>query len=130
MANLNNTKTYEPLNPGNYVVALDRVMDKTGKTGSKYKELTFKVQEGENKGRLIFNTRFFYDGVSPKSIQISNEQANKLLKALGENGGLESVGDDLSALENYVGNPIVARVDVRDEGEYGIKNIIRSFQRR
>lgn len=124
------TKTYEPLNPGNYVVALDRVMDKTGKTGSKYKELTFKVQEGDNKGRLIFNTRFFYDGVSPKSIQISHEQANKLLRALGENGGLEAVGDDLAALENYVGNPIVAKVDVRDEGEYGIKNIIKSFQRR
>lgn len=126
----NAQKTYEPLTPGNYVVALDRVMDKEGKTGSKYKELTFRVEEGDNKGRLIFNTRFFYDGVSPKSIDISNEQANKLLKALGENGGLAAVGDDLSVLENYSGQNIVAKVDIKDEGEYGIKNIIKSFQRR
>lgn len=130
-------KPFEPLSPGNYVVALDRVMDKSGKNTkpgnagpAKYIDLSFKVTEGEHKGRLIFNTRFFYDNVSPKAVQISNEQAGKLLAAMGVSGGIEALDNDLHALEDYVGKEIVAKVDTEYPAGFNARNVIKGFNRR
>ena len=124
------TKTYEPLSPGNYVLELDSVTPRESKKGSKYYEVTFKVAEGEHKNRLIFNTRYFYDGVSPKAIDISNEQANKLLKAMGINGGLSDIGDDLGALNDHLGKSFVGRVDVEYPEGYKARNIVKAYRRR
>jgi len=123
-------KTYTPLSPGQYAVTLDRVNDKEGKTGSKYKELTFKVVEGADEGRLIFNTRFFSGGVSNKCIEISNEQADKLLRAMGESAGLDAIDHDLGNLENYIGRSVVAKVDTEYPEGYNARNVIKSFKRR
>ncbi len=122
-------KTYDPLSPGMYEVTLDRVQEKTASTGSKYKDLTFKVASGEHEGRLIFNTRFFTEGVSQQAIDISNQQADRLFKALGS-GGLESEGDDFDAFQNYIGTPVVAKVDVEYNEGYAPRNKIKAFQRR
>jgi hypothetical protein len=106
-------------------------MDKSSKSSNaRYLDLSFKVTEGEQKGRLIFGTRFFYDGVSPKAIEISQEKANKLLNAMGVNGGLDALGSDLHAIEDYVGKEVVAKVDVEYPQGYKARNIIKSFQRR
>jgi hypothetical protein len=130
-------KPFEPISPGNYVITLDRVMDREGKNvkpgmsgPAKYLDLSFKVAEGEHKGRLIFGTRFFYDNVSPKAVEISNEKANKLLNAMGVNGGLDALGSDLHAIEDYVGKEVVAKVDVEYPQGFKARNIIKSFQRR
>jgi hypothetical protein len=123
-------KKFEPINPGTYVLKLDQVIDKTSKAGdSKYKDLVFKVSEGDNAGRLIFNTRLFYQG-SRKAIEVSNDKANKLLKALGVNGGMNELGNDLGALEDFIGTDVVAKVDVEYPQGFSARNIIKSFQRR
>lgn len=130
-------KPFEPLSPGSYPVALDRVMNKEGKNTkpgqagpAKYVELSFKVTEGEHKGRLIFGPRYFYENVSPKAIEISIDQANKLLKSLGVNGGMEAIGDDLHAIEDFVGKEVVAKLDVEYPQGYKARNIVKGFSRR
>ena len=130
-------KEFLPLSPGNYVVKLDRVQDKVGKNTkpgnagpAKYLDLVFKVSEGEHKDRLIFNTRFFYDNVSPKAVQISDEQAGRLLNAMGIAGGIEALDGDLHAIEDYVGKELIAKVDVEYPQGYSARNVIKAFSRR
>lgn len=123
-------KKFDPLNPGTYVAKLDQVIDKTAKSGnSKYKDLVFKISEGEHAGRLIFNTRLFYQG-SKRAIEVSGDKANKLVKALGVNGGMNELGNDLTALEDYIGTDVVVKLDVEYPAGYSARNIIKSFQRR
>jgi hypothetical protein len=127
--NAGEKKSYEPLSPGTYEVALDRVNDKTSSKGSVDKDLTFKVASGEHEGRLIFNTRFFEKCANPVAVDISNRDADKLFKALGA-GGLEKVGDDLSAFNDYIGTRVVAKIDIEYPEGYKPRNVIKSFQRR
>lgn len=51
--------TKKPLPPGDYFCRVDKVKDGTSKQGNRKWDITFKVMEGQHKGRLVWDTLTF-----------------------------------------------------------------------
>lgn len=110
-------KSFEPLNEGDYLVSMNRIEEKTTRNGGTMLSVSFKVEEGESKNRLIFDS-FMVSGSSKKALEISKERISKYLKAIGINGGLEGIGNDYSKLSNFTGTPFIAHVKVKEGDTY------------
>lgn len=124
-------KEYPLLPDGDYVVVMDRVSENPTKKGDgSYVKASFKIGEGEFKGRLLFNN-FLINHPNPKASQIGKEQLDKCLKALGVYNGFAGVGHDTTQLESFLGKELIVNVGV-EEGTNGYKdrNKIKKWIRR
>lgn len=112
-------KVYEPLEKGEYKVALKNFEDKKTKKGGRMIAAAFEVTaEGNDKGRLIFHN-FNYENASQKVVEISQDQLNKFIEA-ATNGqdGFNSLGGNYGRLADYQGADLIARVKVEDSESY------------
>ena len=96
------TTNYKPLDAGEYLVELGSIKEKTTKKGDPMLTLTYQVKRavGEEagapskaKGRLIFDN-LIIQHEKPKVVEIAQERANKFLKAVGVEEGLDGIGGD------------------------------------
>jgi phosphoribosylanthranilate isomerase len=133
--NAQEKKTYEPVPPGEYTVTLNRVGEKQTKNGNgSYIEASFSIQEGDYAKRLLFHS-FLINHTGGKNSQVAQqigrEQLDKFLKAVGVNGGFDSLGNDAMALESLVGQELLVNA-VIETGTNGYKdrNKIKKFIRR
>lgn len=111
-------KTFEPIPEGEYVVTLDTAKKEPFKNGSGEKmSLVFKVAKGDSKDRLLFHD-LPIKHTSPKSEQFGRKGADILLKAMGVEGGIDEVGEDMTALTDYVGDQVIAAVTIEKGSEY------------
>ena len=127
-SNSGEKKTYEPLPDGNYTVAVDRVTEKECKNGRMI-DISFKVSEGEFKNRLIWSS-FLYIHKNPQAAGIGVQKLDKLLKSIGVHGGFESLGNDPSQLEQFVGREAVASTAIESNAGYKPRNIVKKFSRK
>ncbi len=58
---------------------------------------------------------------NPKSVEIGNEQLSKFLKSVGQGGGFDALGNDVTALEDYVNRACVISVGIK-EGTNGYRD--------
>tara|TARA_R100000700_G_scaffold40279_2_gene55448 strand:+ start:1141 stop:1572 length:432 start_codon:yes stop_codon:yes gene_type:complete len=133
-ANTGTKKTYDPLPDGEYLVKLDRATEGPTKNGDGTKVATsFKVQEGDSKGRLIFHD-FLMSHSNPATnyqdaVKIGKEKLSKCLKAMGVNGGFDAIGNDASQVENYIGSDLILSVGVEFKAGFKPKNVIKKWIR-
>lgn len=135
----NATTNYKPLDEGEYLVELGSIKEKVTKKGDPMLTMTYQVKRkaGEEagtpspcKGRLIFDN-LITNHSNPKVEEISRERADKFLKAVGVENGIEGIGGDYSKLKEYLETPFIARVKVEEGSNgYGPSNKITSFKRR
>ena len=123
-------KTYAPVPNGEYVVALNRVAEKQTKAGNgTYIDASFTIAEGDYTKRLLFHT-FLINHTSDKAQSIGREQLDKFLKAVGVNGGFDSLGNDSMALESLVGKELLVNTAIEANPGYKDRNKIKKFMRR
>ena len=113
-------KVYEPIPAGEYLAKAGRFTEKATKAGNgSYVTGTFEILEGDHAGRLVFQN-FMLSHPNPKSVEIGNEQLSKFLKSVGQGGGFDALGNDVTALEDYVNRACVISVGIK-EGTNGYK---------
>lgn len=130
---------FTPLAEGEYMVRMNRITKKTTKAGDPALSIGYQVikkvgdtveNESKAKNRLIFDYMVLEHN-NPKVVEITNERLDKYLKAVGEDGGLEGIGHDVSKLDDFLDLPFIAKVKI-EEGKNGYKdsNKISTFKRR
>lgn len=122
-------KVYNPLPDGDYIVKLDRVLEKPTKKGDgTLVKANFRVENGEHEGRLIFE-QFLINHPNPKAAQIGKERISKMLKAFGVVNGFEGIGNDASKLEGFIGQMLLVNVglEVSKNEAYADRNIIKKW---
>ena len=123
-------KKYDPLPDGRYLVSFDRAEEVATKAGNgSYVKSSFKVLDGESKGRLIFHN-FLINHPTARAAHIGREQITKMLKALNVGGGFEALGGDASQLEGYLGQELVLEVTTRNDATYGASNVVKKWIRK
>ena len=130
-SNAGEKKTYSPIPDGDYLVTFDRVSEQATKNGTgSYVKASFKVGEGDYKGRLLFNN-FLINHSNPKAAQIGKEQLSKCLKAMGIVNGFEGIGNDATQLESFVGKELIVKVGTEaGTNGYADRNKIQKWIRR
>ena len=128
-------KTFEPLSEGDYLVRMNRLNEKTSKAGNLMLSAGFEVikkvgtdAEGEN--RLIFEN-FLLEHTNENAVKISRDRISKYLKAVGVDGGLESLGEDVSKVTDFLEIPFIASVKIQEGSNgFGPSNKITAFKQR
>ena len=129
---------FKPLEAGEYLIRMNRVTEKKSKSGNTMLKVGFqvikKVGDEENtsksKNRLIFEN-FLIDHPKPKVNEITRDRLDKFLKAVGVEGGLTSIGEDYSKLDNYTELPFIGVVGIKEgDNGYPDSNTIKAFKRR
>ena len=93
---------YSPVPPNKYVVAIVKSEYKTTKAkNGHYLQMDMKIQEGEYKGRTLFE-RLNLDNPNPTAVEIANKTLNTICDACGKFGVEDS--DELHGI------PMVATV--------------------
>ena len=127
----NGKKKYDPLVEGRYKVELDNLNLRQSENveGCLMVEPTFKVVEGANAGRLIFERFIVSHPSSEKAVEIGKEKIDKFIKATGDSKGLGAIGEDgFGNLLMYKGKQVVATVKIEDGNNgYSARNKITNF---
>lgn len=117
MSNTNGKPEFKPLEPGDYLVRMNRFEEKPTKNGAgKIISAGFEVVSGEQKGRLVFHN-FLVEHTSAKAEEIGNKQLDQYLQAVGA-GGLEGINNDRTLLEQWTEIPFTAVVSVEEPKTY------------
>lgn len=124
-------KKYDPLAAGQYKVQLDNLNLRQSENvdGCLMVEPVFKVVEGDAAGRLIFERFIVAHPSSQKAVEIGKEKIDKFIKATGDSGGLEAIGNDnFGGLLLYKNKPVVATVKIEEGNNgYSDRNKITNF---
>lgn len=124
-----NASKYEPAQeigavpPGEYSVqAIDSEMSPTRDGKGERLSFTYQIQEGEYKGRHIFDG-FNMKNASEKAVEISMRQLTALCHAVG----FTDLVPDSSMLH---GKPFIVKVGVRAaQGQYEAQNIVKAYKK-
>lgn len=109
-------KEYAPVPEGEYGVELLEVADKKTKNGRAV-VATFKVNDGsEHDGRRFWHY-FNYQNANPKAQEISIEQLDKVLVALGGEG-FAALNGNTGLIQDFVGGSLIARVKETEPQSY------------
>lgn len=123
-------KGFEPLPEGTYLVRMNRVEEKTTKTGKGVKlEAGFQVIDGDYKNRLIFHN-FLIEHENPEAANIGGEQLDQYLKAVGVMEGRDGIGYDNSRVSEYLETPLKVNVKIQEDVGYRPRNKITKFKSR
>lgn len=136
---MSNKPNFEPLQPGDYLVRMNRFEEKSTKNGAgTIISAGFEVVSGEQKGRLVFHN-FLVEHSSTKAEEIGKKQLDQYLEAVGA-GGLDGINNDRTLLEQWTEIPLTAVVSVEEpktykkaDGSMGTskaRNIIKKFMKR
>ena len=121
-------KKYPILPAGQYTFSLEKVEEKQTKAGNgSYLDVTFKIVEGVNAGRLIFE-KFHIDNPSAKCVEIGTQRLDKLLSAAGLGDKAYSSNFDTGIVSEALNKLVVGNVKI-EEGTngYSDRNKITSF---
>lgn len=126
----NERKTYDPLADDNYTVSLNRVGEKSTKAGNgTIIDVSFQVTDGDFKNRLIWDS-FLISHPNPKAAGIGLQRLDKMLKSIGVYGGFESLGNDSSQLEQFIGKELVVSTEIEENPGYKPRNVIKKYSRK
>ena len=116
-----------PIPNGEYLVVADRFEEKESKAGNTYINASFKVAEGEHKGRLLWDT-FMVSG-STKAVEIGKKKADELCKASGRANGFKDLHEDFSFLGSLNGRELIAKVGTQEAANgYAAKNKVIGYK--
>lgn len=128
--NTQEKKSYEPLPNADYAVSFDRVAEKSTKAGNgTLIDVSFKVTDGDYKGRLIFHS-FLTSHPNPKASGIGLQNLDRFLKSIGIAGGFGALGNDSSQLEGLMGRELVVSTAIESNPGYKDRNVIKRFNRK
>lgn len=129
MAQLNGTfdasgvdtsNNFDALPAGEYQVIITQSEFKMTKNGSgSYLELRQEVQDGQFRGRLLFD-RLNLDNSNQKAVEIAQKQLAQICHAIG----VMQVSDS----EQLHNRPMVAIVKVRNDPQYGTSNEVKGYK--
>jgi hypothetical protein len=112
-------RSFDPIPAGDYLAIImdsDVVATKAG-DGTILK-LTFQVVDGPMQGRLVFDN-LNIENRNPAATEIAQSRLGSICKSIGLSGPLQ----DSAVLHNQ---PLMIRVDVKNDPQYGAKNRIKS----
>jgi len=110
-------KGFDPIPEGDYLVRMNRQEEATTRNGGKMIKASFQIVKGDYKDRLLFEN-FLVEHTSKKAVEIGKDRLSNYLKAVGAEGGLDTIDQDLSRLEDYMELPFIAKVVVKEEEQY------------
>ena len=127
------TRTFEPLNEGDYLMALKSVEDRESKKGDSMVTTVFEVIDGEDQGRLIYDNFLVTCKANPEVTEFAQNRISRFLQAVGVDNGFEGIGSDYGQLSEYIGKPFVANVTFSKpyknaQGQLTVGNRIKSFK--
>ena len=115
------TKTYSPLDAGEYEVMMIDSIVKDNKAGTgKYLSVTLDVIQDKGKGRRIFDM-FNFEHQNPKAQEIGKRKLADLCKVLNK----EKVGDS-SEMHN---KPMLAVIDIEKNEQFGDRNRVKFYKK-
>lgn len=104
---------------GVYNVIVSQAEQKTSSSGNEMLKISFKITDGEHKGRMIFEN-FMLSG-NEKSVQINMSRLKALLTCAGHKLNIEGPHE-------FVGLEVAASVKIKTDEQYGDKNTISMFK--
>jgi len=121
-------KPFEPLPKGEYVITADRFEMRKAKSGFDYLSVSFKVKEGEHKGRLLWeNFSVNHPKVGKRAVEELEALVNCCGRKLSSLGG--TLEDQLQNISSLSGKDLLADIEIKEQREpYKPKNVIKSFK--
>lgn len=107
---------FEPIPAGDYVVEIEKVENRTAKSGNEMLSLTFNVMEGEYEGRKIFD------------LYVLTEKALWKLKDLLVAVGVDTEGMVDLDVDDLVGEVFVANIEIQESQGYDPQNRIKQHK--
>ena len=128
--NTEEKKSYDPIPNSDYSVSFDRVKEKSTKAGNgTLIDVSFKVTDGDYKGRLLFHS-FLISHPNPKASSIGLQNLDRFLKSIGIAGGFGAMGNDSGQLEGLIGRELVVSTAVESNPGYKDRNVVKRFNRK
>lgn len=107
---------FEPIPADDYVVEIEKVENRTAKSGNEMLSLTFNVMEGEYEGRKIFD------------LYVLTEKALWKLKDLLVAVGVDTEGMVDLDIDDLVGEVFVANIEIQESQGYDPQNRIKQHK--
>jgi hypothetical protein len=114
-------KGFEPLPEGEYLMRLVQCDIKDTKNGGKMASCRYEVAKGDHKKKLVFDN-YVFQHEKDIVVEIARRSIDSYLKAVGEEDGLETLGEDFTQLEDYLELPFVAEIVHKEAKSYVNKN--------
>ena len=112
-------RTFDPIPAGDYLaLILDSDVVPTKAGDGTILKLTFQVIDGPLQGRLVFEN-LNIENRNPAATEIAQARLGSICKSIGLSGPLH----DSTVLHNQ---PMMIRVDIKTDPQYGAKNRIKS----
>ena len=129
-------KEFKPVPAGEYLVAARKMTEGPLKSGNGNGiEAEFEILEGEYAKNKVWH-KFITTHSVAKAAEIGNDMLSRYLKAVGQDQGLDGIGNDYTQLENYLNKALTVRVTIEegrerpDGGKYKDKNKVLGFATR
>jgi hypothetical protein len=111
-------KEFKPVESGEYVGILkEAALEKMKNGNGKRISMRFEIEVGDEK-KLVFHDLTSSHKTSKKAVEIGRKGADLFLKAVGVEDGLEGVGDDMTAVMDYIDTPLIIYVGQEKPREY------------
>lgn len=107
---------FDPIPAGDYVVEVEKVENRTAKSGNEMLSLTFNVMEGEYEGRKIFD------------LYVLTEKALWKLKDLLVAVGVDTEGMVDLDVDDLVGEVFAAKIEIQESPGYDPQNRIKQHK--
>lgn len=126
-------KQFLPAPEDTYKMRLARAVVKETKAGTgKYLDCMFEFTKEElTKEHGAVFEKYNFDNPNPKAVKISRILLGHYLIAVGlSDSDKEEVLNDVTKIEDTIGDPFMAELKIKDEGKWGLKNRIAKYMAR
>jgi hypothetical protein len=108
---------------------MTEMSEKTTKAGNKMLVARFQIINGDFKNRIVFEN-FLLDHSNEKVVEISLNRLDNYAKAIGIEGGLEELGNDVGSLSNYIESPFIGSLKQKEPYNGKVDSRVAKFKRR
>ena len=114
---------YDALPAGEYVACLAKSERREAKAGNgnAYINMEFEVTDGPAKGRRFFGMLNLWNQ-NAEAVEIANRELNSICNACGK------LRSSVGSSEELHGIPMIVKLTVKDDQQYGPKNVIKGYK--
>lgn len=123
-------KEFKPIPEGDYLIKMVALDERQTKKGNTMLVAQFKILGNEDFNNRVVFENYIMDHENEKVVEIANSKLNQYAEAIGISGGLESLGNDVTKLLDYLETPVRGYLKQKDEYNGKIESRVAKFSPR
>lgn len=120
---------FDTIPEGDYPLRMQSLEEVKSKKGDPMLKAKFQIFNGDFKGRIVWEN-YILAHKSQKCVDVNLSKLDNYAKAIGLTDGLETIGHDLTKLQDYVETPFVATLKHKEPYNGRVDSRIFSYKKR